>query len=380
MEKRTLWCFVLLTGLSWVSVPPVSAEIDEALHTLRQVGREGQGNAAASPAWRRVAQAKPEELVSVLQAMDDANPFAVNWLRAAVETIAARTVAGGHPLPLAPLGQFLLDTRHSPHGRRLAFELIAQADARTAEKLLPGLLNDPAGELRRDAVQALMDQARGVLAQTNQPGAALLYRQALGFAREVDQIDAINGQLRELGQPADLLSVLGFLARWRVIGPFDNTGGSGFERVFPPETALDFAATYDGKAGKVQWTETGATNEYGIVDLNRPCGKLKEVTAYACTEFESEHAQAAELRLGCENAWKVWLNGRFLFGRAEYHRGKEIDQYRLPIQLQAGRNTILVKVCQNEQAEEWTVEWEFQLRLCDALGTPIQPAVKGGAR
>ena len=71
------------------------------------------------------------------------------------------------------------------------------------------------------------------------------------------------------------------------------------------------------------------------------------------------------------NGWKIWFNDAFVFGRDEYHRMAEIDQYRFPIQLKEGRNTLLVKVCQNEQVEDWTKEWEFQLRVCDAIGTAI---------
>jgi hypothetical protein len=43
----------------------------------------------------------------------------------------------------------------------------------------------------------------------------------------------------------------------------------------------------------------------------------------------------------------------------------------MPVVLKPGRNTILVKVCQNEQVEDWTKEWEFQIRVCDAAGTAI---------
>ena len=52
----------------------------------------------------------------------------------------------------------------------------------------------------------------------------------------------------------------------------------------------------------------------------------------------------------------------------------EIDQYRVNAQLKPGKNTLLVKMCQNEQKEDWTKEWEFQLRVTDALGTPIVSA------
>ena len=111
-----------------------------------------------------------------------------------------------------------------------------------------------------------------------------------------------------------------------------------------------------------------------MVDMNQPCGKLKEVAAYATMDFFSEQARPVELRLGGKNSWKVWLNGKFLFGRDEYHTDTEVDQYPMPAQLQPGRNTILVKVCQNEEVAEWTNEWEFQLRVTDSLGTPILSA------
>ena len=65
------------------------------------------------------------------------------------------------------------------------------------------------------------------------------------------------------------------------------------------------------------------------------------------------------------------MNGKFLFGRDEYHRNTEVDQYRVPVELKAGANTFLVKCTQNEQVEDWTKTWQFQLRVTDDLGTPI---------
>ena len=124
----------------------------------------------------------------------------------------------------------------------------------------------------------------------------------------------------------------------------------------------------------MKWQDFRTTGDYGLVDLNKPCGALKEVTGYAYTEFYADKARPVELRLGCKNGWKVWLNGKLLFGRDEYHRGMEIDQYRLAGELKPGKNTILVKLTQNEQTEKWTVEWEFQMRITDALGTPIASA------
>jgi hypothetical protein len=223
-------------------------------------------------------------------------------------------------------------------------------------------------------VQQVLNEANAQRAADQGAAAAILFRQALTFARDVDQIEACARQLRELGQPVDIAGVFGFLREWRVIGPFDNTGRAGFATPFPPERETDWQAEYEGKSGKVRWRPASTTNEFGMLDLNQVLGEQKEVTAYAYAEFIAERAQAAELRLGCKNGWKVWWNGEFIFGRDEYHLGAEIDQYRLPVQLRAGRNVLLLKICQNEQQEEWTREWEFQLRICDPLGTPIRPA------
>jgi hypothetical protein len=177
--------------------------------------------------------------------------------------------------------------------------------------------------------------------------------------------------LRALGKSPDLPRLLGFLMKWKVIGPFDSTEGKGFGAAYPPEERIDLDAQEDGKSGKVRWLDLETTDEHGAVSMNKPFGALKGAAAYALAEFFSDDDRFAELRLGSENAWKLWLNGQYLFGQDEYHRNKTMDQFIMRARLQKGRNLILVKVCQNEQTEDWAGDWDFQLRICDAVGTPI---------
>ena len=354
------------------------------IEVIRGVDKEGQGNAAAAAAFDELVRGDASQLVPILEGMRGANPLAANWLRSAVDVIAARS---WDELPVAELGEFLLDTRQNPRARRLSFELIAQVDPNASEALVPGMLSDPSPELRRDAVANLVLRAEQLTGAENETGASVLYRQALGAARDVDQVQAIAKRLRELGREVDLPRHFGFLMRWQVIAPFDNTGREGFDRVFPPEQGIDLSETYDAKGGKVQWQALETSDSFGIVDFNKPFGMIKEAAGYAYTTFESDAARPVELRLGCKNAWKIWVNGELLFGRDEYHRGMRIDQYRIPAQLKAGKNEILIKLCQNEQTEEWTVQWEFQLRVCDSSGTAVlasnrlaTPEADGGRR
>ena len=358
-------CFFLCSA-----APP---EVSDAIKVIRAVGPEGQGNVEAAAAWKKLAQGNASQIPMILAGMDGADELIANWLRAAVDAIVSRELSANGKLPTADLLKFIEDTQHNPRARRLAYELIARLEPKTAEKLLSGMLDDPSLELRRDAVQQVVAQA-AKLQTTNKQGAVEKYRVALRSARDLDQIRDLTKKLRDLGETVDLAKLFGFLTHWKIIGPFDNTGGKGFAEVFPPEKKIDLAAEYDGKTAKVKWVDHTTTHEYAMVDLNPVCGALKGVTGYAYTEFVSDKARPAELRLGLKNAWKVWLNGKLLFEREEYHRGMQMDQYRLQGQLKPGANTILVKLCQNELVEKWTVEWQFQLRVCDHLGTAIYPA------
>jgi hypothetical protein len=123
----------------------------------------------------------------ILAAMDGANELALNWLRAAVDSIAERQLAASRKLPVAPLERFLQDTRHHPRARRLAYELIARADPATAQRLIAGMLNDPSTELRRDAVQRVADEATKLRAAGRTNEAVPKFQTALNAARSVDQ-------------------------------------------------------------------------------------------------------------------------------------------------------------------------------------------------
>jgi hypothetical protein len=346
--------------------------LDDSLKALASVEREGRGNEAASAAWKDLVQAGPSALPALLATAGKGSPVADNWLRLAGDVIVENALHAQQPLPLAEIEGFVKDTTHAASGRQLAFDLLQQADRPRADALEPSLLSDPVQGLRRGAVQRLIDAAK----TKDADGMKGVYLQALDAVRDEDQTRFLAGELKKLGVPVDLPRHFGFLMKWQVIGPFDNTERKGFETVFPPEKEIQLHASYPGKDKEVKWQPFESQDEYGKLDFNKPLGLQKEVTGYATTTFNSPVEREAELRLGCKNAWKVWLNGELLFGRDEYHRGQQMDQYKLKCRLKKGANTVLVKCCQNEQKETWTVEWEFQLRVCDSAGTAILSAAK----
>ena len=349
------------------AITSADGAIESSLRTLAAVEREGRGNEAAGAAWKEVVAAGPANLPALLASTGTGSRVADNWLRLAGDAIVANAVRQGQPMPLADIEAFVKDTRHAAPARQLAFDLLRQADSSKANILEPSLINDPVQELRRGAVQRLIDAA----AATKGDEAKAIWLRALDAVRDEDQTKTIAAALKKLNTPVDLARHFGFLTKWHVIGPFDNTGRNGFDTAFPIESDTDLGKAHQGKEKEVKWIPFESADEYGKIDLNKPLGMQKEATAYAVTNFDSDNDREIELRLGCKNAWKVWLNGELLFGRDEYHRGQQMDQYKLKGRLKKGANTILVKCCQNEQKEEWTVEWEFQLRICNSAGTAI---------
>ncbi len=369
MSRSLLLVLVALSMLA--ATRPVLAGVEEQLATLKAVGPEGAGNTAARNAWKSLSAADVSALPAILAALDDASPLAANWLRSSVDAIAERQLREKKPLPTATLEEFTLDTKHSPRARRLAFEWLCRADATAADRLIPGMLNDPSIEFRRDAVARLIKAAEKQEAAGKPDETAKAWRAALNGARDLDQVQQITKKLEELGEKIDLPTHFGYVMKWKLIGPFDNTEEKGFDAVYPPEKSVDFAAELPGKSGSVKWTDFATEDQYGKVDLNKALVKDNDLVAYAAAEFQADKADPVELRLQSTNAIKIWLNGELLAAHKVYHAGSNMDQYIGRGELKSGKNLILVKICQNRQKESWAQDWDFQLRVCDASGTAI---------
>ena len=374
--------WLLLTAAAYAA----DREIARLIARLNAVGPKNAGQKEASAAWMKLAAADPRQLPEVLAGLDDAGKLASNWIPSAVDAVVERAEAQKAALPRAELERFLLDTKHAPRARRLAYEILLRGDPSLADRVLPEMLDDPSLEMRRDAVARVIAEADRLAAAQplDQAQTVTTYRRALDAARDVDQVNRIAGQLRHFGETVDLARHFGFITAWHVIGPFDNRGKKGFAVAYPPEREINFAVSLTGKSGELTWQSFTSTDEFGQVDLNRAVGKNMGAVAYAAAEFESDRPRPVELRLATENACKLCLNGKLLIESEVYHSFTKMDQFIGRGDMKAGRNLILVKICQNEQTEDWAQVWQFQLRVCDGIGNAIlsrdRSVAAGGGR
>jgi len=140
--------------------------------------------------------------------------------------------------------------------------------------------------------------------------------------------------------------------KWMVLGEFPNwENGKGHDTAYPPEHTIEFDAIYPGWYRSIAWKPwySTAVNDH-VVDLQAAFTPVFEYyprfdhgTGYAYAEFSAEKRQDVTVRLGVQNAMKVWLNGRLIH---ESRNQVPHDQFGTEIaegQLRQGRNTVLVK-------------------------------------
>lgn len=167
------------------------------------------------------------------------------------------------------------------------------------------------------------------------------------------------------GGPADGWSLpeLGFVSDWRLVGPFDNERGGGFERRFGPEQGIDLDAVYRGKTGEVGWRRLPDTGS-GYVPLERLVYPSDQVLACLATTIHVPEPTRAAFRLGSGESVRVFVNGREVFSR-DVRRSCALDQDAFGVELPAGRSHVLVKVgCQDEG-------FAFVLRITDPAGRSL---------
>jgi hypothetical protein len=372
----TLAVLLLFTPLSWAN--DKTASLSDLVARIKSIGIKGAGYPAAVAAQQELSSQGPEALLPLLDAMEGASPLAVNWLAGAFETIADRSLRAGAVsqesgtgIPAVAFEKVVLDRTRSATPRLLAFEWLVKVDPAAKDRLIPGMLDDPSADFRRLAVTRLIAAAD---ASKDDAERLDLWKKGLSGATDEDQVKVLVDHLKEAGVTVDLARHFGYLLEWNLIGPFDNSGREGFAKTYPPEASRDLAVPLQGREGEVKWEPFTSTDTMGEVNLIPVFKNYRDSLAYAVTNYKAAKAGPAQIRLTTPNAWKVWVNGKLVFARDEYHRGSMFDQYVIPVTFQEGNNEILLKICQNEQTEDWAQKWLFKVRITDSSGKAILPA------
>ena len=198
-------------------------------------------------------------------------------------------------------------------------------------------------------------------ATSNNPNTQLTLNLALAeFCRENDMPEKAKAYIQKTGFIAENV--------WLTLGPFDNTAGIGYDTAYIPEdtTEIDTSAKYNGIDGQISWKPK---SEDDTLDGYISFGKdVDWGVAYAFATVTSPDERKVQFRFDSDDQGKIWLNGKEVFTHKRT-RSAEIDRDIIPVTLKPGKNSILVKVCEEE------VTWGFYLRITDTAGKPFDDLI-----
>jgi serine/threonine-protein kinase len=165
------------------------------------------------------------------------------------------------------------------------------------------------------------------------------------YVKKPTREETILATLRASGLPT-------LEGKWYYLGPFDNTDNQGFARVYPPEQDIDLRKSYAGKGGlTAAWKPLPNFTPGRVCDL-----KLFPQSDFACVylyhPIDCGQPVDLPLSLGSDDTLTVWLNKKQLLAN-NVTRGVAPDQDFVTLPLRAGKNQLLVKVCNG------TGDWAF---------------------
>ena len=190
--------------------------------------------------------------------------------------------------------------------------------------------------------------------------------QAIGLAMSVQSLQQLQAQILTAAgaTPTPMLAerlarqesgpAFSVLTDWRALGPYPDKANT--------PAAKSLAEPYDGEADAIsghtdisvqyrpatgqaiQWKLGVNANTDGFVNLGQALEKNAEMIAYATTVLPSDSDRVAQLRLGVDFWFKVWLNGQVIYQVADVHGSPQPNAFKTNVTLRKGENILTVKV------------------------------------
>ncbi len=163
----------------------------------------------------------------------------------------------------------------------------------------------------------------------------------------------------------------GFLAEWRLSGPYPHPGAGAFASHPFGAAAGDPAQELPPPGGSETqppgapvWRLERSQDIDGAIDLAVLLEPHDNVCAYACADLSWPVEEEVLLRLGSDDGIAAWVNGELVHAN-DVQRGLSVDQDEVRVRLRQGANRILIMVAQGGGG------WGFCARLCRLDRAPI---------
>ncbi|MBZ0268482.1 hypothetical protein K8I85_10035, partial [bacterium] len=178
------------------------------------------------------------------------------------------------------------------------------------------------------------------------------------------------GKARKIGDE------LNRIRSWSILGPFDNTSGSGHGRDdLDGATRVSSDVAYTGKAGQsFHWTNPRVVSLLGDVDFDNHFARSRSISAYAGACIEVEKSGPYLLSFARTGALRVVLDSTLLCDLLD--EASQNEYHHFEVDLPAGVHTLLLKVSGEEGAPLVAASFSTAAgkRPADVRIYPLMPA------
>ncbi len=187
----------------------------------------------------------------------------------------------------------------------------------------------------------------------------ILWKSRIGLAKYYDRNNMPDKAIEQMRQTGIIHE-----NAWLVLGPFDNTAGIGYNTKYIPEDTaqIDLTAKYESVNKQISWKKFMDAAFDGFIDFGED---VNWRVSYAYATVTSPDKREVFFRFSSDDQAKIWLNGTEVFADTNAQTAI-LDRHAIPVTLKAGKNTILVKVCNQE------MRGGFYLRVTDVDRKPFE--------
>lgn len=161
-------------------------------------------------------------------------------------------------------------------------------------------------------------------------------------------------------------SQIGAIENWQILGTFDNTSGSGFNKDFGALAKPQPDAVFKNKnEASVKWYAPPHARSDRWFDFEYYF-LISNSVMYAQTFLKSDEDQEIYFCSGNSGSFKIWVNDKLVTNIYE-ERNCDMDIYINNVKLNKGYNRILVQIGESE-----TNAANFMIRATDKDGKPVK--------
>jgi len=179
-------------------------------------------------------------------------------------------------------------------------------------------------------------------------------KRASPWVRDAARWHLAEAALRQ-GNPVKargIADALGVVRRYLILGPLDNEGDGGIDRVWPPEeqvgTAIAVDVGVEGARREVSWREIEVADDLGRLRLSGYLHPTEEICAYALAFLELERTSRLRIAFSAGGASVLWINDDEVL-RDPVYRDLHPDRFAFQVVLPAGTNRVMAKVCGDDE-------------------------------